>query len=70
MVGDGKEAFIEYFEKMGTEYPKKTIQFVRVIAEGDLVALHTHQVWPGVNVIAGLIFWVLNSKQEKQMSKE
>ena len=31
---------------MAREFPSKTIQFVRAVAEGDLVALHTHQAWP------------------------
>lgn len=47
LVGDGPEPFIDYFNKMATEYSNKSIEFVRAIAEGDLVALHTHQVWPG-----------------------
>lgn len=47
LVGDGIEPFIAYFEKMAKEYPDKSITFIRSVAEGDLVALHTHQIWPG-----------------------
>lgn len=47
LVGDGKQPFIDYFEEMASDYPDKKIEFVRAVAEGDLVALHTHQTWPG-----------------------
>jgi predicted SnoaL-like aldol condensation-catalyzing enzyme len=46
LVGDGNQAFIDYFEKMYKEYPDKSIEFLRSVAEDRLVALHTHQVWP------------------------
>ncbi|MGP4734259.1 MULTISPECIES: nuclear transport factor 2 family protein [unclassified Psychrobacter] len=44
-VANGKSGFIEYFERMQAQYPNKSIEFVRCIAEDDLVSLHTHQVW-------------------------
>ena len=47
LVGNGKQAFIDYFTKMAAQYPGKKIEFVRTAAEEDLVALHTHQTWPG-----------------------
>ena len=44
VVADGKAGIIEYFTRMKKEYPIKEVRFVRAIAQGDLVALHTHQI--------------------------
>ena len=47
LVADGPQPFIEYFETMAKQHPEKTIEFVRAVAQEDLVAVHTHQTWPG-----------------------
>lgn len=59
-VGDGKAAFIEYFNDMAKDYPEKSIEFVRAVAEGDLVALHTHQTWPGKEEYVTMDFFRFN----------
>jgi len=56
-VADGTQGFIDYFEKMHRDYPEKSIEFVRAVAEGDLVALHTYQVWPGEEAYVTMDFF-------------
>lgn len=61
-VADGTHGFITYFECMQEEYPEKSIEFVRCISEGELVALHTHQTWPGNDQYVTMDFFRFDEK--------
>src|SRR6059058_4203321 len=53
-VADGKEAFIEYFERMAKEYPGKHADFVRACADRDQHVLTCPHTTPGYTDSAGI----------------
>jgi predicted SnoaL-like aldol condensation-catalyzing enzyme len=61
-VGDGKDAFIAYFEKMAEEYPGKRVEVKRAFVDGQHVILHCHQIWPEGLEYAGIDIFRLNEE--------
>lgn len=53
-VESGKQGFIDYFNQMAKEFPGKKVIVKRSIAEGNMVVLHCHQIWPGDLEYAGI----------------
>jgi predicted SnoaL-like aldol condensation-catalyzing enzyme len=44
-VPDGKEAFVEYVKNRSAKNPNRKMLIKRVIAEGDLVVVHSHNIF-------------------------
>ena len=61
-VKTGKQGFVDYFEEMARDYPGKHVVIKRTVAEGNLVVLHCHQIWPGGLEYAGMDIFRFDDK--------
>lgn len=60
-VPEGKEAFIEHFTRLAADHSGGQAEVKHAIAEGDYVALHSHQQWPGEGGRAAMDIFRLDS---------
>jgi predicted SnoaL-like aldol condensation-catalyzing enzyme len=59
-IETGKQGFINFFERMARENPRKRVTIKRAFAEGNHVILHCLQELPGVQNFATVDIFRLN----------
>ncbi len=67
-IETGKQGFINFFERMAREHPRKRVTIKRAFAEGNHVILHCLQEWPGVQNFATVdIFRLMTSARSSSI---